>query len=356
MSRTHDNWRLQGGNTAAILTHIASPDSNLRRLTPPARIPALDAVKGLSIIGVLFVHMAFTSRFDRDTLASIHALQRFFGWCVLAFFFVSGFLHPASTSAAGWTNFAKKRARRLLVPCLAFSWMYKLALQAMASSGIVISAPLKWPMTPLTLFREAITPAYPQFYFLAYLFLITVSVHALVRCRWFHNDLVPCLFAAVLLQAYSRIPLAEAHGEALTLLPLYAASYLAGIGVARWKGTARQSDIIAAVAIAAFAFAAAIVSAANSQVFFVLIPPITAAIAMLPKQRILSPLAFLGRHSGAVYVWHTPLVMPVLSVLLAKLPITGWPLILAMALATLGVSLALDAVVRRFDPHAIFRL
>jgi len=105
-------------------------------LTTSHRVQAIDSVKGVSIIGVLFIHMGFSRRFDPATLADIQTLQHLFAWCVLAFFFASGCLHGNSTHAAPrWIDFVKKRARRLLVPCLLFSWGYKLALLAAKSAG-----------------------------------------------------------------------------------------------------------------------------------------------------------------------------------------------------------------------------
>jgi len=69
-----------------------------------------------------------------------------------------------------------------------------------------------------------------------------------------------------------------------------------------------------------------------------------------------APLGWLGRRSGAVYAWHTPIVMPAISTVLAKLSLSDWPLIVVMSVLTITASLLLDSIARRFDNAVIFRL
>ena len=326
-------------------------------MTTHERIPAIDFTKGFAIVGVLFVHMAFTSRFDAPTLASIETLRQIFGWCVLAFFFASGFLHRGKNPAIErWTDFAKKRARRLLVPCLAFSWAYKLALLAVASAGMLAAPPFRSPVTPIALLREAFTPAAPQFYFLVHLFIVAVAVHSLLRSRILEREIAPWLLAAILVQSYWLLPLDKPHGEELSHLPLYATAYLIGMLSAHpadRSHRARMERWAGAILLGASCVSIAVF---RPQVLHVAIPVLLLQVAMRLPARIQSPCTFLGRHAGAIYAWHTPIVMPVLSVLLTKIPLTGWPLILAMTIATLGISLLLSSLVRPLDRLGLFRL
>jgi surface polysaccharide O-acyltransferase-like enzyme len=302
--------------------------------------------------------MAFTSRFDPTTLADIQVLQRLFAWCVLAFFFASGYLHGNTTQAPPpWIDFVKKRAARLLVPCLMFSWSYKLALLAAKSAGMASTAPAAPALTPLSVLLAVLIPAAPQFYFLPDLFVIAVGVHTLTSLRSFRGEMGPWVLAAILLQTYWLLPLGNPHGEYPGLLPLYAASYLIGFQSApnrlrqhSQRSSARKCALVAlGVSCLAVAFA-------KPQLLHLAVPVILLQMALHLPLRLHSAFAFLGRRSGAIYAWHTPILMPAMSLLLARLSLNGLPLILAMTVLTLAASLAVDSIIRPFDRLGLFRL
>jgi fucose 4-O-acetylase-like acetyltransferase len=315
-------------------------------------------VKGISIIGVLFIHMAFARRFDPATLVNIQMLQHLFAWCVLAFFFASGYLHGNTTRAAPrWIDFVRKRARRLLVPCLLFSWGYKLALLAAKSAGMASTAPPAPALTPFSLLVAVLSPVPPQFYFLVDLFVIAVGVHTMTRLRIFRDKMGPWILGTILLQSYWLLPLGAPHGEDPGLLPLYAASYL--LGFQSSASRIRQHSRHAALrncTLAVLAASCLAVAFARPQLLHIAAPVFLLQLALRLPIRLQSPFAFLGRHSGAIYVWHTPIVMPAISLLLAHFSVNGLPLILAMTVLTLAVSLAMDSLVRPFDRLGLFRL
>lgn len=327
-------------------------------MTTSHRVQAIDSVKGISIVGVLFIHMAFTSRFDPTTLADIRMLQRLFAWCVLAFFFASGYLHGNSAHAPGrWIDFVRSRARRLLVPCFMFSWCYKLALLTAKSAGMASTAPPAPALTPLSLLVAVVTPAAPQFYFLVDLFVIAVGVHTMMRFHSFRGEMGPWIFAALLLQSYWLLPLGHPHGEQPGLLPLYAASYLIGFQSSPHRIRQHAGHSIARnCTLATLAASGLSVAFARPQLLHLTVPVILLQLALRLPLRVHSPLAFLGRRSGAIYAWHTPVVMPAISLLLAHFSINGLPLILAMTVLTLAVSLAMDSLIRPFDRLGLFRL
>lgn len=47
----------------------------------------VDAVKALSILGVVLVHSGFESRLSHEAIQFINILRFSFGWCVIGFFF-----------------------------------------------------------------------------------------------------------------------------------------------------------------------------------------------------------------------------------------------------------------------------
>jgi surface polysaccharide O-acyltransferase-like enzyme len=326
-------------------------------LNASSRIVAIDALKGLAILGVLFIHMAFTSRFDAGTLGKVHLLQAVFGWCVLAFFFASGFLHRSSgATSQDWNAFISKRARRLLVPCVAFSWAYKAMLLAAHRAGFMESGALPSFATPADALRTMLTPAAPQFYFLADLFIIAVAVQLLIRIPAFERPLSLLLLAAALVQTYWLLPLEKPHGEALSQIPLYAATYLLGFQTARIDRGKGLISLLRDPGFLVFGASIASLSLSKPQVLHIGIPVLLFALMELTPRLAALPLTFLGRHSGAVYAWHTPIVMPAISIVVAKSPLTGWPLILVITVSTLAVCLVLDSVVRRIDKAGYFRL
>jgi peptidoglycan/LPS O-acetylase OafA/YrhL len=324
---------------------------------PSRRIAAIDGIKGLAILGVLFIHMAFTSRFDAATLGKVHLLQSLFAWCVLAFFVASGFLHRSSGSAAeNWKSFLSKRAWRLLVPCAAFSWGYKALLFAASRAGLMDPALLPSFTTPGDILRVILTPAAPQFYFLVDLFAIAVVVHLLLRIPVFARPLALWLLAAVLLQSYWLFPLEKPHGEALTQLPLYTAAYLLGFQIARHDHDRNLVSLIRDPGFLLFGASLASLSFSKPGLLHLGVPLLLLGIMRLAPGLSAPPLSLLGRRSGAVYAWHTPILMPAISIILAKSPLTGWPLILAITVLTLTVAVLLDSAIRRFDKAGIFRL
>jgi len=323
----------------------------------PTRFAFIDAIKGLAILGVLFIHMGFASRFDAATLGKVQLLQSLFAWCVLAFFFASGFLHRSSGHLGeDLKPFIAKRAWRLLVPCAAFSWSYKVLLFAAHRAGFMSSGTLPSLATPADVLTTILTPAAPQFYFLVHLFVIAVAVQFVMRIPALGSRAAQWLLAAAILQSYWLLPLDKPHGEALTHLPLYTAAYLLGLQTARLD---RESDLLSLARdpfFLLFAASVAAISFSRPQILHLCVPLLLFASTRIMPAVADSPLHFLGRHSGAIYAWHTPIVMPALSTLLTRLPFTGWPLILAMCAATLALTLLLDSLLRRFDKAGIFRL
>ena len=334
-------------------------------MNPPARIPFIDALKGLAIVGVLFAHMGFSARFDAATLDHILLLQTLTGWCVLAFFFASGFLHAHADAGRDLKNFTQRRAVRLLIPCAAFSWMNKLLLLAASAGGFLHTDAAPSLATPADILAFVFVPAAPQFYFLAHLFIIAVLVHALLKARLLAHPFAPWLLAVLLLQSYWFLPLAKPHGEALTQFPLYAAVYLSGLGlVSNLRLFRSRSAALPAAKTSGWRqfagimlfYATIAVGIVRPALLYALVPLALALITTFFFRRILPPFAALGKKSGAIFAWHAPLIMTAFSIALVKFSLTGWPLIAAMTVLTIAASILLDSLVRRFDKRGIFRL
>ncbi|MCX6922959.1 MAG: acyltransferase, partial [Verrucomicrobia bacterium] len=159
--------------------HLGSPSngSDQPNSTTPAapRNEAVDALKGLAIIGVIFAHISFQSRLSATNLAKISVVQRLFGWCVLAFFFCAGRLtRIGQTKERGWLDFALKRAKRLLLPCVVFSVTYKACLLVIYHLFHLGQPGRFTPVSVSYWLAFVLVPVGPQFYFLPYLFVVSL--------------------------------------------------------------------------------------------------------------------------------------------------------------------------------------
>ena len=164
------------------------------------------------------------------------------------------------------------------------------------------------------------------------------------------------LLAAILLQSYWLLPLDRPHGEALSQIPFYSAAYLLGMQAAKLMNDPHRRLKTHALGVALLGISWLTIAMFHQPMLHLVAPLLIVSLASRLPDRVQTPLTLLGRHSGAIYAWHTPIVMPLLSLVLAKFSFSGWPLILSLTLATLAISIAWDSTVRRFDRHGIFRL
>ena len=62
------------------------------------RLHSFDCFKCLAMVGVIIAHLPSGDRFDSAAWATIELAQKATGWCVLAFFVVSGALFQSGIS------------------------------------------------------------------------------------------------------------------------------------------------------------------------------------------------------------------------------------------------------------------
>ena len=312
------------------------------------RFGEIDLLKGWSILGVIFIHMSFSSRFGPSLIAAITILQAIFAWAVVAFFFCAGFLYAKSRHALEpVTAYAAKRAHRLLLPWLGFTILYKTLLIAGHHFHLVAAAP-PHGLVPLLLW-----PGAPQLYFLPMLFLVSVLFRILftfLRLEW------PLLLLTLLLVAvYGWLGAGAPHGGELKNLPAYAATYLAGVLTPTPNFLTPSKHRVFIFLLAAVAFAALCV--VRPTLSYLAVP-----LAAFPLQRFLpgpaaAPIRYLGKQSGPIYVWHTPIVMPFLSILCAKYFFNSpWLLIPSLTVLTIALSVAIAHLVARVDRFGILVL
>jgi len=338
------------------LTESSSPEaSGQPARSRKSRVPEVDLLKGWAILGVLFIHMSFVHRFGNNVLVAIGELQYLFGWAVIAFFFCAGFLFAHSSSVnEPILPYLRKRARRLLLPWIAFSIVYKILLLA-GHRAHFIPTPVPIRMTD-SIWRQMVEflvwPGSPQLYFLPVLFVISVFCH--YACH-FRQEWILWLLAFGLTAGYAWLSPGPPHGNEAEKYPAYAATYLAGILVARPVFLAPIPRGRLFLTVTVFCFGALCLLCPT--LLYLAVPLVAFRAQSLIAGPVASPLDFLGRHSGAIYVWHTPIIMPVLSMALARGPVENpWCLIPVLTAATILFSLGIARAVGTVDSYGVFSL
>ena len=282
-------------------------------MTKRGRIPELDILRGVAIVGVLVLHSSFEGRFTSETMAVQAIMARLFDWAVLAFFFSSGFLHDRSVPFA---VVLKKRFLSLLVPFFIYNAFYNLCFFGMAAMSGFHSGAFELKVNPqvlgMILFQS---PAF-QLYFLPYLFLISIAVSALEklsgrRYQWAYAAILALVMLFYLDRGYPQM----SHGADIYNLPMYIAMFMIGI-ISRpfiEKPLAGPGVILLAlVGVLGLLFFS------RSCVVSLLVPPLLTAVAAgIRAIRQSKLLLLMGSVSGSIYVWHTPLLLPAITRLLA---------------------------------------
>lgn len=275
-----------------------------------ARLDYADAFKFLAMVGVIFAHLPAGGRFEAEAWPIVQSVQAATGWCVLGFFAVSGALFRSGASRPIGIE-VLKRAQRLLIPWLAFSLFYKVAVSVLTVTGLIKNAqPI--PSGGWDLLRWVVQPADPQLYFLLYLFLMQVFLLFLHRL----SDRVPLIVGVVAFLSWSVFLFPDSgapllHGASLQLVPLYFAFLTFGL----FCGTSlKRVAVVSALACLTSLIIA--VMRGNWLVAWQLVAPWVLLLALRAGEGspALKPFAYLGRFSGGVYVWHAPLIMGVVSI------------------------------------------
>lgn len=298
----------------------------------------IDAIKGIAIIGVIIAHMTFESRFEPLTILIIDHLQKIFGWCVIAFFFTSGLLFKDinNRNRKWFFNFIYNRFKRLIIPCFVFSITYKVILYFLFLSGrFSWSSPIPNSINETLLFF--FQPIGPQFYFLVYLFVISVTM-ALFQC-FVSNDNIFIISLLFLVLSFAIEPPNVGYGEALTLVPLYIYCYISGVLL---SSNSFKSSYYIKISLAPLLLSIYI----NNYIACYILAPITLSYLFFRYSEILIllPIIKIGKYSAGIYVWHAPIILPFVSIVFVKLFGGGALVILPIIVSTIFLSFFLSFI------------
>ena len=306
----------------------------------------IDNLKGLAIIGVVFVHMSFYSRFSAETIKIIDFLQLIFGWCVIAFFFSAG-LVSKKVKREYLIDFSRKKFKRLIIPCFYFSLTYKLILAVISYLGFSSYSSII-PDTLIDLSLFIIAPVGPQFYFLYYLFACSMISIAL---ELFLSRNMICIFAIFVLPIlfyFIESPI-NSYGPDLNLIPIYLYSYILGMLFSKCN----SKNLNKLYAFSSLSISLVILIITNNQylVFIQIYIPIIIWLSFIKLSSISSLFnkTKLGMYSGGIYVWHTPIVLPIVSVFFTYLIGGGSLVILPIIIFTILISILMSRLTYKYD-------
>lgn len=313
-----------------------APQANGR----PGKDLIIELLRWVAMIGVLIQHSNFVGRYSDRTVSAIGVLKEVTSWCVLLFFTVSGYL--TSDRGTPLLEVVRRRARRLLVPFVLCSTVSFLGLLLIRRLGIYQSADADLTWASLGRRLLDLSGFGPQYYFLPYLFLAAVGAAALARFITSLQTVLLC--AAVLaLQCAFVAPPPFATGYGLDRIPLYALAFALGRVLRPENARHHRLVLMGLAATSVLAIGLLIFGVRASWLLHLGVPVwMYLALRRLGAARRI-PAGLVSQSSGAVYLWHAPIILPASTVLLARLHVTdGLNLVVAWAV-TIVICLAIHA-------------
>ncbi len=297
------------------------------------RCSSLDFIRVVAIIGVVTQHAGFESRFDEATFKIWRQMSLAFDWCVLGFFFVSGYLYPTRSGL----SFLVRKAYALLIPYLIWSLIYGLAIGLL--SHVVTTLTSKFS---ISLFLSAGF----QLYFLPYMFIVMIFASLLFQAEyWWNKYFILIVFLSVI-GFFSWVGFPNySHGKDITKLLLYFASFIFGHIFSLNKSSDKQFGFT--VAIIVTSLLGIVISRGAAWPLFV--SPII-LLATLPFQDNINfkLLSSIGKFSGSIYLWHTPLILPCVSIVLEKSEVPSIIILMASIYSAILICIVARLILDKF--------
>ena len=289
---------------------------------------SIDSLKGLAIIGVVICHIAFVNKLDHKTIDEIYTLQYIFSWCVMGFFFCSGYLEKQwNGEFLAWSI---KKIKRLLIPLFIFELTYKLIL--MLSSNLYSqNLDIDW--------NQFLSYSAPQTYYLFVLFILFVALKLINYIVRFESGSLFFLVFLVLL--FSESP-NIAYGNDILLYPYYLLCMLSGV-IVRSK-----EECFSSMIAVLFCFAVALFAGTDVLVFTFVPMFVYAVFKIISPAEIMRPLKALGKYSSSIYIWHTPIILPFFLMIALPFLGKGWFTVITSSILTLILCIAIKRITSKY--------
>tara|TARA_R110000850_G_scaffold125699_5_gene244225 strand:+ start:86 stop:1075 length:990 start_codon:yes stop_codon:yes gene_type:complete len=306
---------------------------------------SIDWLRGISIIGVLILHSGFEGRLDENTLRLWTSASTLVEWAVLAFFFASGLLQNPNEAIC---SVLRKRSITLLVPFVIYHVIYTLLLFALNSTGIGTQHIQSFDLNTQLLIPWP-SPAF-QLYFLPVLFVVMLTASIVTNTfpklsKWIA---VIIILGAAVFYCVEGFP-NSAHGAEFNKWPLYFASF--------WIGFLSKGEKLDRPCwrFPLFAICMSIIftAATRGSGWPIAIPPLLWYGATISPRGWIAPLAnTIGQSAGSIYLWHTPILLPAITIALSYLSIPSlliWLSSISLSIVVcIGIRISISLAFRRW--------
>jgi len=274
------------------------------------RLSELDTLRGISIIGVLVLHSMFSNYFSDTTNDGISLLVKLFDWSVLSFFFCSGFLLKRKHNPKAVIFNA---SRKLLIPFFVYNLLYNILFYLLNILNI----------TDVTDFSNRhflliilISPGF-QLYFLWMLFLansISGSIYSFFKDAIYVYIAGALCLIPFLFYYFYGFP-SQSHGGDILKFPLYLSAFSFGFIASRFRKNSLFRILVSIGFVLVLVMA--IFIPLPISIISIFVPYLLMESIIWSRRRMsLSFLSEIGKISGSIYLWHTPLLLPFLFLLL----------------------------------------
>lgn len=304
----------------------------------------IDSLKGFAILGVLILHSSFSNRLSPQTILLVQQLQIIFDWSVLAFFFASGVLFKSGS------NLLKEIQKGLfsyIIPFVIYNIAYNLLFHLVDW----------WNPNQIRGFSDSfnvltigfISPAY-QLYFLPYLFAIqALFLSAIFLFHWKVEKLVAYSFIAVAFLFYflTEFP-GVSHGSEFHKLPLYFSAFSLGI-INRSNQPNHIRTYIQSAGVILLMLLSLYIHVPIAVISLLIPFMLLISFSCVRINKALALFAILGKRSGSLYLWHTPLLMPFINIILTKAKLPSLLNYSMTILITIGICILIHSILKRFN-------
>lgn len=275
----------------------------------PKNDAAIHVMRWLAITAVIVNHLSFDSRYNQMTLNVISIFRQMSGWCVLCFFGISGYFVGGRDAVLPWME---KRAKRLLIPYFTVSIISFLALFLISKSG-VYALSVRVSLGQFVQRLLIMAGCGPQFYFLPYLFIVSVIIF--LSSRFISRPWLLFIFSMVVgIQSLSNGSL-ETMGIGWGKMPIYILAYCLGA----WLVQAEVKNVYRVLFSGSVLAILMVFLGYGSWLCCLMLP--WCVYYLIRDWGVVGLLgdSLSSYSSGAVYLWHAPLCVSIVSIVLMKL-------------------------------------
>jgi acyltransferase len=294
----------------------------------------VQALKGLAIIGVVLFHIT-NRRFDQQVIGWMHDIIILFGWCVLGFFCVSGYVQALSDSRKNKSvlEFTRNRFQRLLIPFFILVFVYSCLWQVVQAFHV---GELGKTVPPgfLAKLEQAVWPVdsqvAQQLYFFPLLFGISLVLIVVQKRLGLYGMWTAAVVGFAVGTAFYPNNFTGFNGGVfLWGIGFYSAGYLL---------FHHRNDVIG-IRMVLFVVTLLLMVFNGEHGLIRCIPLWLLAEGHALRFDRLPLLGRLGDASGTIYIYHTPFIIQPLVIAATLLP--GAPLQFTGALLAAAVAIAI---------------